>query len=189
MAILNDAVLKVGTAHFYTAPVGTPKPADLRSVGTEWTEMGHTSLSDILSAASSGGEVSTLPTLQNRNLRQSVAARTESFNINLLQFDVTSLKLYYGSNAIVTDEGDVQVPSEPTPTEAAWCVVFYDGESTAGVYAEKASIFRNSDISISDTENLAQLPLTITPLTYESNAHTMTFIPVKAVAGDVVPKA
>lgn len=186
MALMNDAVLKVGTAHFYTAPVGTPMPTNLREMGTEWKEMGHTSLSDILSAASSGGEVSTLPTLQNRNLRQTVAARTESFNINLLQFDVESLKLYYGSNAVITGEGNVQVPSEPVPTELAWMVVFYDGEATAGVYAEKASIFRNSDISISDTENLAQLPLTITPLTYKNNAHTMTFIPVRP-AGDVVP--
>lgn len=186
MAIKNDAVLKVGTARFYTAEVGTPMPADPRNPGTEWTEMGHTSLSDILSAASSGGEVSTLPTLQNRNLRQNVSARTEAFNINLLQFDVESLKLYYGSNAVVTADGHVQVPSEPVPTEKAWLVVFYDGTATAGVYAEKSSIFRNSDISISDTENLAQLPLTITPLTYESNPHTITFIPVTV---DTVPSA
>ena len=168
MAIDNTAVLKVGTGHFYTAPVGTAKPADLRNPTGSWTEIGHTSVQDILSASSEGGETTTLRSLQNATLRQSVAARTEAFIMNLLQFDSAGLKLYYGSNATVSGTS-VKVPSNPTPTEVAWLVVFYDGQTTAAIYAPKVSIIRNDDLSIADTENLAQLSLKVTPLNYGAN--------------------
>lgn len=177
MALDNTATLKVGTGHFYTAPVGTPIPADLRNPGAEWTHMGHTSVEDILSTSSEGGETTTLRSLQNATLRQSIAPRTESFTMNLLQWDVASLKLYFGKNASVTPEGNVQAPQNPQPTEAAWLVVFYDGHTNAGVYAERASIFRGDDVAISDTENLAQLSLRVTPLAYESNTWALTYIP------------
>lgn len=181
MALDNTAVLKVGTGHFYTAPIGTAVPADLRAPGAAWTEMGHTSLQDIVSSASEGGDVTTLGSLQSKTLRQSVASRTESFNMSLLQFDKDSLRLYYGSNSVITAEGHVQVPQDATPTEVAWLVVFYDGTTTAGIYAPKASIFRSDDLSISDTENLATLPLKVTPLTYLTNAFAIQFIPPKPI--------
>jgi hypothetical protein len=181
MALDNTAVLKVGTGHFYTAPIGTAVPADLRAPGGSWTEMGHTSMQDILASASEGGDITTLGSLQAKTLRQSVASRTESYNMNLLQFDKDSLKLYYGANAVITGGGHVQVPQDAVPTEVAWLVVFYDGTTTAGIYAPKASIFRSDDLSISDTENLAQLPLKVTPLTYLTNAFAIQFIPPIAV--------
>jgi len=180
MALDNTAVLKVGTGHFYTAPVGTAIPADLRNPGGTWVEVGHTSVQDILSASSEGGETTTLRSLQNKTLRQTVAARTEAFIMNLLQFDAAGLKLYYGSNAAVVS-GRVRVPSNPVPTEVAWLVVFYDGQSTAGIYAPKVSIIRSDDLSVSDTENLAQLSLKVTPLNYGSNDWPFEWIPPKVV--------
>jgi hypothetical protein len=179
MAIDNTAVLKVGTGHFYTAPVGTAKPSDLRNPGGSWTEIGHTSVQDILSASSEGGETTTLRSLQNATLRQTAAARTEAFVMNLLQFDTAGLKLYYGSNASVTGSGagaTVKVPANPTPTEVAWLVVFYDGQTTAGIYAPKTSILRNDDLSIADTENLAQLSLKVTPLQHSANDWAIEWI-------------
>lgn len=180
MALNDAAVLKVGVGHFYTAPIGTPIPMDLRAPEAEtapWNHMGHTSIEDILSASSEGGETTTLRSLQNKTLRQSVAARTEAYNMNLLQFDAESLKLYYGSNAVVTADGYVQIPQNPTPTEVAWLVVLLDGESVGGVYAEKTSIFRSDDLAISDTESLSQLPLRVTPLGLDANPHAVTWIP------------
>ena len=177
MALDNTKVLKAGTGHFYTAPVGTALPTDLRNPGAEWTHMGHTSAEDILSAASEGGESSVLRSLQNTSLKQSITPRTEGFNMNLLQFDVPSLRLYYGANASVTPEGNVRVPSSPIPTEVAWLVVFYDGYTNAGIYAEKASIFRSDDFAVSDTENLASLPLRVTPLQNGTNSWPYEFIP------------
>lgn len=183
MALDNNAVLKVGTGHFYKAPVGTPLPEDLRNPGALWEHMGHTSLEDILASSSEGGEATTLGSLQAPTLRQSFSARTESYSMNLLQFDAPSLKLYYGSNAVVTAGGAVQIPQDPTPTESAWLFVFYDGNVTGGIYAPKASIFRSDDLAISDTESLSSLPLQVTPLTYETNTWAITFIPPTVTPG------
>jgi hypothetical protein len=177
MALDNAAVLKVGVGHFYTAPVGTALPADLRNPGGSWTHMGHTSVQDILSASSEGGETTTLRSLQNATLRTTTAARTEAFVMNLLQFDTAALKLYYGSNATVDGNGHVKVPASPVPTEVAWLVVFYDGQTTAGVYAPKASIIRNDDLSIADTENLAQLSVKVTPLQNGANDYAIVWLP------------
>lgn len=168
MALNDLAVLKAGAGHFYTAPVGTALPTDLRNPGASWTHMGHTSVEDILSSSSEGGDVTTLRSLQNKSLRTSVAPRTESYAMNLLQFDKEALKLYYGANATVTATG-VRVPQNAVATETAWLVVFIDGNNTAGIYAPKASIFRGDDFTVSDTENLAQLNLKVTPLGYQSN--------------------
>jgi hypothetical protein len=177
MALTNDAVLKVGVGHFYTAAVGTALPADLRNPSGAWTHMGHTSVQDILSASSEGGETTTLRSLQNSTLRTTTAARTEAFIMNLLQFDSASLKLYYGSNASVDGAGHVAVPSNPVATEVAWLVVFYDGQTTAGVYAPKVSILRSDDLGISDTENLVQLPVKVTPLQYLANDFAFKWLP------------
>lgn len=188
MTIDNTAVLKVGTGHFYTAPVGTALPTDLRNPGGAWTEMGHTSIQDILSASSEGGETTTLRSLQNKTLRQTVASRTEAFVMNLLQFDTAGLKLYYGSNAAVVG-GNVRVPSNPVPTEVAWLVIFYDGQTTAGIYAPKVSILRSDDLSVADTENLAQLSLKVTPLNYGSNDWPFEWIPPAIVLSQATATA
>lgn len=188
MTIDNSAVLKVGTGHFYTAPVGTVLPTDLRNPGGAWTEMGHTSIQDILSASSEGGETTTLRSLQNKTLRQTVAARTEAFVMNLLQFDTAGLKLYYGSNAAIVN-GNVRVPSNPVPTEVAWLVVFYDGQTTAGIYAPKVSILRSDDLAVADTENLAQLSLKVTPLNYGSNDWPFEWIPPAVILSQATATA
>jgi hypothetical protein len=142
--------------------------------------MGHTSVEDILASASEGGESTTLRSLQAKSLRTVISPRTESFTMNLLQFDVASLKLYYGQNCSIVD-GNVQVPENPQPTERAWLVVFLDGHTVFGLHASKASFFRADDFAITDTENLAQLSLRISPLAYNGAVSAFTFITPKAL--------
>lgn len=181
MALDNTAILKVGTGNFYTAAVGTAQPTNILAPGNPWANMGHTSLEDILNSASEGGEQTTLSSLQNRNLRSSVAARTETFNINLLQFDSESLKLFYGANATVDPDGGVEVPMEPVPEERAWLFVFRDGDRVGGLYAPKASFFRGDDFSVTDTESLSRLNLRITPLAVDGNDFAFKFLTPRAV--------
>lgn len=181
MALDNTAILKVGTGNFYTADIDTELPDNILEPGVGWSNMGHTSLDDILNSASEGGEQTTLASLQNRNLRTSVAPRTESFTINLLQFDTESLKLYYGDNAVVSSDGNVQIPLEPVPAERAWLFVFRDGDRVGAIYAPKASFFRGDDFAITDTESLSRLSLRITPLAVDGNDYAIEFVPPKAV--------
>jgi hypothetical protein len=181
MALDSNAVLKVGVGHFYTAPTGTALPTDLRNPGGAWTHMGHTSVQDILSAASEGGDTTTLRSLQNATLRTTTAARTEAFVMHLLQFDAQSLKLYYGANATVDGSNNVSVPSNPVATEVAWLVIFYDGQTTAGIYAPKASILRSDDLSVADTENLVQLAVKVTPLQLGANDYAFRWLTPKVI--------
>ena len=180
MAIKDNAVLVVSTGRIYTAPVGTAAPTNLKtSPATPWDEIGHTSLEDILGVASEGGEATTLGTLQNKQLRVIYADRNETFALNLQQFDEAALKLYYGSNAQVVN-GLLQVPNNPTPTQKAFLAIFQDADNVFAIYAPKVSIFRGDDVDLSDTESLASLPLTVTPLINGSNNWTYAVTPLAA---------
>lgn len=182
MAINDAATLVVGTGKFYTATYNAAAPealpADLLAPGATWTEMGHTSLSDVFSVSSDGGDATTIGTLQNKALRTTHAARTETFNISLQQFDSEGLKLYYGSNASIGTGGDIQVPANPTPTVCSFLAVFQDGTNEFAIYAPKAEIFRADDLSIGDTESLASLPLAVKPLAAGSNTWTYSVTPI-----------
>jgi hypothetical protein len=140
--------------------------------------VGHTSLEDILSIASEGGEATTIGTLQNKSLRTKYSARTETMTFTLQQFDIPGLKLYYGSNAPVLPNGTVGVPTEPTPTTAAFLAVFVDGENHFAFYAPKAEIYRADDVSFGDTESLAGLPIGVKPMAFGSNTYTYAITPL-----------
>lgn len=183
----NDAAtLVISTGIIYKAVTGTAFPADVGAPGVAWDEIGHTSLEEILGIASEGGEATTLGTLQNKNLRVVYADRTETFSLNLQQWDDNGLKLYYGTNMVdastATDGSLLGVPSTPAPTECAFLAVFKDGTGTFCIYAPKVSIFRGDDVDLSDTESLASLPLAITPLQHSTNTWTYAVTPLAVTA-------
>lgn len=182
MPMIDNATLVVGAGNYLIADVGTALPADLTEPDVEWDEIGHTSLEDVFTASSEGGEQTVLGTLQNKNLRTSRTARSETFSIVLQQFDITGLQLYYGSNMVdVESDGSLMgVPTNPQPTTKAFLAVFLDGETVFGVYAPKAEIFRGDDVDITDTESLASLPLTVTPLQYDTNKWPYAVTPLQA---------
>jgi hypothetical protein len=180
VALNDNATLVIGSGNYLTAPVGTDLPDDLLVPTSPWSSVGHTSLEDILSIASEGGEATTIGTLQNKSLRTKYSARTETMTFTLQQFDVPGLKLYYGSNAPVLPNGTVGVPTEPTPTSAAFLAVFVDGENHFAFYAPKAEIYRADDVSFGDTESLAGLPIGVKPMAFGSNTYTYAITPLGA---------
>lgn len=168
MALNNDAVVKISTAHFYTAEVGTPVPTD--GVPTAaFDEMGHTPLSDILSLAFEGGEVTTLGSLQNPSLRTARSPRTATVNMSLLQWDAPGKRLYLGSNALTDSAGRLGPAAAPSPTVKLIWIVVEDGENFFDFVFPKAEILGSGDLSLADTESLAALPLAITPLQADEN--------------------
>lgn len=171
MALTDEATLVIGNARFYTAVTGTAAPEDLDAPGSPWVEIGHTSIDNVMGMESEGGEVTTLGTLQKRQLRNVRASRTDKFRVDLQQFDEDGLKLFYGSNAAVVG-GMIQVPDEPLPTTCAFLMVAFDGENEFAVHAPKAEIFRADNMELGDTESLATLPLEVTPLADGTNKWT-----------------
>lgn len=183
MALNDAATLIIDAGNYFTAPVGTPLPIDLLTVSeADWENIGHTSIDEILSASSEGGEKTILATLQAKSLRTRTAPRTESFAVTLQQWDTASLKLYHGSNAVENADGTLGVPDTPTPTLCAFLAVFLDGDKVFAIYAPKAEIIRGEDISLSDTENLAGLPLQVTPLSHNGAKWPYAITPIGDVA-------
>lgn len=182
MALDGSKVLKVGRADFYTAPVGTALPTDLsKTPDKAWTHAGHSSIEDILAVSSDGGETTTLGSIQSPQLRQSTTPATRAFTVNFLQWDAATLKLYYGGN-VTEQNGNLQIPQTPHPSEVAWLAVLQDGDNYGGIYAAKASAIGDGDLTISDSDSLAQLPVKFTPLSYNDSNFAFTFVPMKAKA-------
>lgn len=163
MAINNDAVVKISTAHFYLSEVGAVVPTD--GIPTEDHEdIGHTPVSDILAIAFEGGEVTALGSLQNSSLRTARTPRTPTVNMSILQWDDAGKKLFLGANALTDSAGRVGPAAAPAPTTKQVWIVVEDGENFFDFVFPKAEILGSGDLSLADTESLAALPLAITPL-------------------------
>ncbi len=178
MALNDNATLVVGSGNYLTSPVGTAMPDDLLVPTSPWQNVGHTSLEDVFGITSEGGEATTIGTLQNKSLRTKYSARTETMTFTLQQFDTAGLRLYFGANAPILPDGSVGVPADPVPTQSAFLAIFIDGENHFAFYAPKAEIYRNDDMSISDTESLAGLPLGVKPMTLGTNSWTYAVTPL-----------
>lgn len=186
MALNSAATLVIGAGNFFTAPyVGAGPaalPADLGvTPAAPWVNMGHTSLEDIFGVTSEGGEATSLGTLQAKTLRTTYSPRSETFNITLQQFDVESLSLYFGSNAVIGASGELQVPLSGAPTISSFLAIFVDGQNKFGFYAPKAEILRGDDLSLSDTESLAGLPITVKPVVHGANEYAYAVTPLGTV--------
>jgi len=179
MALNADAVFLPSGGHFYRAPVDTPAPTDITvAPTTPWEEIGHTSIEDIVSWSSEGGDQTVLGTLQASALKVSRASRTETFGFNLQQWDEESLKLYFGRNMVDAD-GVLGINSQAEATESALLIVLNDGKKAMGIYAPKAELFRGDDVSIDGTDSIASLPIQVTPVVSGSNSWAFGIIPVQ----------
>lgn len=182
MAKIDNATLVVGSGNFYTAPVGTAMPVSISSAPADpWENVGHTSLENIVSFTSEGGDATTLGTLQSKALRTTYAPRVESFGIEVQQFDRKSLRLYYGANAPMLPSGLLGIPQSPEPTECAFLAIFVDGENRFAIYVPRCEIFRSDDVAVQDAESLVSLPLNVKPLIYSTNEYTYAVTPLGGI--------
>lgn len=179
MPLVDNATFIPDGGHYYSAPVGTELPEDLLTPGAAWDEFGHTDLETPMTPTSEGGDKTVVGTLQNKKLRVKRSDRTDSFDVGLQQFDISALRLYYGSNLIEVSGGAVVgVPIDPQPVEAAFLAVFRDGDAAFAYYAPRAEIFRGGDVEMSSVEDLSTLPLSITPLVHQSNKWAYAVTPI-----------
>lgn len=181
MAVNDDAVLVIGSGNYFTAPVGTALPIDLKAPEVAWEAVGHTSLEDIFNTTSEGGEPTVIGTLQKKTLRTTYSPRSDTLGFTLQQFDEPGLKLYYGSNMVTNPDGTLGIPESPTPTICAFLAVFIDGDNIFAFYAPKAEIYRSDDPEFSDTESLAGLPLGVKPVVHNTNTWAYAVTPLAAV--------
>lgn len=171
MALNDDAVLLPGTGHVLTATVGATKPAladltsfaaDTTDLPTGFTDLGHTSIDDIITFGQDGGDSEVKGSWQNPSLREVVTAQAvDFFTIPSLQvLDNEVLTLYYGGGSIAV-ANEFQLPDSPVPQEKAVAVIFLDGVIPVCFYVPKASIRRDDAIDAS-TDDFMSLPLRFT---------------------------
>ena len=158
-----------GTGYFYTAPDKTPPPANPLEPGDTWTDVGNTPVENILTFDSEGGEETILATLQNARHRVARTDLIESFALALHDFTRESYELYYGTNLDDTSEAGWIGPNGAAPVAAkrAFLGVLIDGDSYFPIYVPSSEIFRAEGLSLPGTENLAALPIRVTPLSVE----------------------
>lgn len=167
MALDGSKTLKISNIALYTGPVGTKKPDDLGTIPPTWENMGHTSIQDLLSIETEGGETTTLGSAQSAALRQDTTDAVRSFVMNLLQWEDKTLQLFFGKNA--TSDGNFFQPAEkPQPAEYAVLIVIEDGDFEFGIHAAKASFIGQGNLSLTDKNSLSQLPIRITPLSHNN---------------------
>ncbi len=181
MTIKDNALLNIATGRFYLADVGTTRPvvSSLLTPGASWTEIGHTSVDNVFGIESEGGDVTTLATLQSKAVRTTRTPVIETFRITLMQFDVASLQLYFGSNA-VSSAGWLDVPDTIVPTTKAFLAVFVDGDEEFGIYAAKAEIQRADAPEFNDSSALSGLPISVRPLSYNGSTSPYSLTPLAA---------
>ena len=193
MALVDGGTLVPNAGNYFIHRAGTTVdaiPEDLTDISAlesaGWENIGHTDIEQVISFASEGGEITVLGTLQNPNLRTRVAPRSESFTINLQQWTLDALKLYYGDNAVELDGGRfLGVPTAPQATEASFLAVYVDAQSGAfGIFAQRASFLRGDNPEIDDTEGFASLPLQITPLVVSGNQYAYAVTPLGGGSGE-----
>ena len=188
MALIDTATLVPDSGNFFLAVVGSALPANLAAPAAPWGNIGHTSVENMLGFESEGGETTILSTLQNKALRTKRANVTDTLSLTLQQFDRASLKLYFGDNA---SDGDyvtgttgrkwLRISGTPTPTTTALLIVFVDGENLFALHIPKCEILRGDAPDFGDGENLAGLPLKITPLQLGANNWTIQVTPLGTV--------
>lgn len=168
MARDKSVVFVPAKGEYWLAPAGTAFPTDPDDPGAgAWVEIGHTSRDTPMQVSRDGGETTALGSWQDANLRSEVAAITYRIAFNLLQYDETGLKLYYGANAAVVS-GRVRPPKSPVATESALFIRIIDGAKAQYRHYKRVSII-GADSEEFDVAQLASLPVAATILGDEND--------------------
>lgn len=172
----STKVRKISTGYFFWDETGTRElPATVTRKALEdagFTNLGHTSLEDIMIGNAEGGERSTLGSLQDKNLRVDVAAKSYSYTVKFHQWDEVILKLAFGGNAKV-EEGKVFIPETSHVSRGSWVAVFEDGNEKLFFYAKRCSAIGEAAPGITNTTSLTELPVVFTPQKPEGEEHIM----------------
>lgn len=174
MAVNDEAIFTAALGYVFTGTVATaarPTPAQIAAfanggtttLGTGWTDLGHTSREDLPEFGFEGGQIETRGTWRNAAVREvTTEVAVDYVIVRLNQFDEEGLSLYYGVDNNSTVAGEFAVAGEVlSSTERALTIVIVDGERTIGFYAPKASIRREEELTMA-VDDFSVLPLRCT---------------------------
>lgn len=144
-------------------------PVTLKSAGSGWKPVGHTSRGTLPEFGFEGDTTEVRGSWQKKKLRE---IQTEDpidyLTVVLHQMDKDSLALYYGPNASPTSGVfGVSSTSQNANLEVAGLVIIQDGAQRLGFHFSKAAVKRDDAIEL-PIDDLAALPVKFTFLDYNS---------------------
>lgn len=173
MALDGNAVFTAAKGYIFTGAVDLAAPnqaAILAFAGTiatpaGWSIIGHTSRDDLPEFGFDGGDSVTKGTWQNEALRTVVTDPAVDFvTFNLLQFDVSTLALYYGGANTAVETASYALRTSPgAATQKALLIVIVDGANKIAFYAPKVDLRRNDAVSLA-VDEFGALPMRATIL-------------------------
>ena len=179
----RQKAFKVGTATFMMAPAGTDLPTDLLAPGPEWEVLGYTEHENTMQFDSEDGSTEYLKANQDEQFFADSDSGSESMTFKLLQWSDDTLKLYYGSNAIVTADGGIAKHESPAPTEGRFTVVFNTVNGIIAWDAPASDVIGAAVPDVPQRGSLAMLPLRVTPRKHAQNNWTAQWISKLGITG------
>lgn len=129
---------------------------------TDWEPLGHTSNDDLPEFGYDGGDSETKGSWQKKNLREVTKdAPVDYVTLKPIQFDESTLELYYGQNASKVDGVFGVDAPEGKAVERAILIVIRDGDFTIAFTSAKSGVRRDESISMA-SDDFATLPIRAT---------------------------
>lgn len=195
---LNDAaVVYPNTAHFFLGNADTAvEPllsaieayvADTTTPITGLTNLGHTTLDNVMAWGSDGGDSEVKGSLQNKSLREVLTSeKVDYFTVNSMQVkDNEVLTLYYGGGD-TSSANRFGTPDNAVIQNRAVLVIIFDDEGPLGMYAQKCSVRADDSIQM-PADDFTSLPLRFTPLKVSGKSRIVWIADALGAAGSVAP--
>jgi hypothetical protein len=170
MALTDSAVFTAAKGYIYTGVVDATAPTtdniydfvDQSTTVTGFTLIGHTSRDDLPEFGFDGGDTEARGTWQNEALRTVVTeAAVDYVTFNLVQFDATTLELYYGQENTQSNGAYGLASSPGGATEASFLIIIVDGPRKIAFWAPKVEI-RREDAATLAVDEFSALPMRAT---------------------------
>lgn len=195
MAQDDLAVLTAARGYVFVAPTNTASPTDSAidtyvagAVPAGWTNLGHTSRDNLPEFGFDGGDTETRGSWQTDTLKQVVTDPAVDFvTVKLLQWDNTTLELYYGvTNAATTGAARFTVASGVTSLpQRALLIIVVDGTERVAFYAPATSIKRDDSVSLA-VDAFGELPIRFTVLSTGTDGSGGSGTVFSWIGGEVV---
>lgn len=171
MPIDDDAVLLPSTAHFLVGAAGATAPTwtavksyitgGFSGTLTDLTDIGHTTLDEVVAFGADGGDSDVKGSLQNKSLRETVTSEAVDY-LTVTSLQIKSgeiLNLYYGGGTEAA--GTFDTPDTPLTQERALLIAIADAGGPAALWVTRSSVRRDDTISMPG-DDFSTVPLRFT---------------------------
>lgn len=173
MALDDDLVVYPTTAHFLVSdstsaskPTASQIDAYVASgtAITGLTELGHTSVEEVVAFSRDGGDSEVKGSLQNRSLKEILTSEAvTAVAVKALQLlDNKVLELHYGGGDY-SDENEFALPDQEGTLTKSLLIIIVSGDENIGYFARKTSVRADETIAL-PADDFSQVPLRFTLL-------------------------